>query len=309
MQRLEFFAMGCQMLTILDWESPLAAERIQQVPQWFGEWEQCLSRFRTDSELSAVNRSAGRWAQVSEVMWDVFHAAMQAAQETHGLVTPTILEDLERAGYDRSFEKLHDGAAHTQTIGVSNRAADWRAIDWNAHTHSIFVPEGVRLDFGGIAKGWAADQAVQRLSIYGPALVDAGGDIAVSHSLDNGQAWPIELDVLNQHTGGDVLPLLMVSKGGVATSGRDYRHWQCDGKNQHHIIDPRTGCPADTDVLTATVIAPSTREAEVAAKVALILGSRNGLEWIDARPTLAGILVLEDGRRLYSRRAQQYLWS
>jgi thiamine biosynthesis lipoprotein ApbE len=72
----------------------------------------------------------------------------------------------------------------------------------------------------------------------------------------------------------------VIGAGGVATSGRDYRHWQKNGTPQHHIINPRTARPAETDVLSATVLAPSARQAEVAAKVALILGSRAGLAWI-----------------------------
>ena len=103
--------------------------------------------------------------------------------------------------------------------------------------------------------------------------------------------------------------LLLISHGGVATSGRDYRRWQRNGVWQHHLLDPSTGRPAETDALSATVIAPSAYEAEIAAKLALILGSRHGLAWLEARPALAGLLILEDGRILSSRRLVNYLWS
>jgi len=93
----------------------------------------------------------------------------------------------------------------------------------------------------------------------------------------------------------------------VATSGRDYRRWTRGGVEQHHIIDPRTGQPAQTDILSATIVAPSGPLAEIAAKVAFILGSRAGLAWLDARTTMAGLLVLEDGRTLRSRRMDAYL--
>ncbi len=101
----------------------------------------------------------------------------------------------------------------------------------------------------------------------------------------------------------------MIARGGVATSGRDYRRWQRDGAWQHHILDPRTGQPAATDVLSATVIAPTAREAEAAAKAALILGSREGLEWLETHPAFAGLLILEDSRMRYSHRLYKYLWS
>ena len=104
------------------------------------------------------------------------------------------------------------------------------------------------------------------------------------------------------------LQLLMVGQGGVATSGRDYRRWQRNGVWQHHIIDPRTGLPAKTDVLSATVVASTTSEAEAAAKAALILGSDAGLDWLEAHPSCAGLLVLEDGQVSYSSRIYEYLW-
>jgi thiamine biosynthesis lipoprotein len=94
----------------------------------------------------------------------------------------------------------------------------------------------------------------------------------------------------------------------VATSGRDYHRWIRQGASQHHIIDPRTGLPASTDVLTATVIAPGMVEAESAAKVALILGSNAALDWLEAHPPLAGLLVLEDGSVRRSRRLTRFIW-
>lgn len=316
MQRLAFRAMGCQMLAVLDVASPQAARPLAQVPGWFEEWEQTLSRFRPDSELSQLNRNAGRWTPVSAVLWEVVRVALHAARQSQGLVVPTLLSALEAAGYDRTFEAIGVGRGPTRPSLPPN-IGDWRAIRCDSRTRSICLPVGVRLDLGGIAKGWAADQAAQRLSAYGPALVDAGGDIAVSGPRADGRPWPIgvarpepSLPSSSPERGedGNELGLLMLSGGGVATSGRDVRRWQRNGVWQHHILDPRTGQPAVTDVLSATVVAPTALEAEIAAKVALILGSRDGLAWLEARPMLAGLLVLENGCVLYSRRLENILW-
>ena len=182
---------------------------------------------------------------------------------------------------------------------------DWRAIVMDRRTHAVTLPAGVRLDLGGVAKGWAADRAARLLAAAGPALVDAGGDVAISGPMADGSPWPIA--ITNPFAPEDSLGLLLLDRGAVATSGRDYRRWRRGGVEQHHIIDPRTGRPAQTDVLAATVVAPDGPSAEVAAKCALILGSDAGLAWLHARPTLAGLLVLDDGRVLYSRRINTYL--
>jgi thiamine biosynthesis lipoprotein len=121
----------------------------------------------------------------------------------------------------------------------------------------------------------------------------------------DGSPWPI--GIANPFAPEESLGVLLVVRGGVATSGRDLRRWRKDGAEQHHIIDPRTGRPAQTDVLAATVVAPDGPSAEMAAKVALILGSQAGRAWLDERPTLAGLLVLEDGRIIRSRRMNAYL--
>jgi len=102
--------------------------------------------------------------------------------------------------------------------------------------------------------------------------------------------------------------MLKLGRCGVATSGRDYRRWQQNGAWQHHIIDPRTGQPAETDVFSATVIAPDVRQAEMATKTALILGSQAGLAWLEAQTSLTGMLVLEDGQVLQDSRFEKYIW-
>jgi thiamine biosynthesis lipoprotein len=304
MERIEFRAMGCQMLAVLDSESGTASQRLALVPEWFAVWEQRLSRFREDSELSRVNAAPDLPFHVSPVLWNVLQTAMRAARETDGLVVPTLLEALEAAGYDRTFEAL-------PLTGVLQRAAsptrDWREIEMDPTSRSVRLPGGIRLDLGGIAKGWAADRAARRLAGQGPSLVDAGGDIAVSGPQASGLGWPVGVADPAAEAGG-VLETLRLVKGGVATSGRDYHRWQREGVWQHHILDPRTGLPAETDVLSATVVAPSARQAEIAAKVTLILGSNEGLNWLEAHPSLAGLLVLQNGQVVHSRRLKQYLW-
>jgi thiamine biosynthesis lipoprotein len=125
-------------------------------------------------------------------------------------------------------------------------------------------------------------------------MVDAGGDLAVSGLQRSGEPWTISID--DPRAPGETLGVLHLGCGGVATSGIDYRRWKQGDRWRHHIIDPRTGLPAETDVLTATVVAPNVMEAEMAAKVVLILGSRAGREWLAQRPNCTGLVVLQDGQ-------------
>ena len=126
---------------------------------------------------------------------------------------------------------------------------------------TIELAGGTRLDLGGIGKGYAVDRACELLAMVGPCLVNAGGDLAV-----RGGSWPV---------GAGGVTLLLES-GAIATSGRDRRHWRRNGEERHHLIDPRTGRPAETGLRSVTVVAPSAVEAEVLAKVAFLGGPVEG---------------------------------
>jgi len=301
--KIEFKAMGCRMIALV--ESQNEPELLQLVPLWFEEWEQCLSRFRPTSELNRLNHSAGWPMQVSETLWQVFQTALEAEKRSSGLVTPTVLQALTAAGDDRSFEML-PRQLDSAPGGGWPTAGTLAEVSWDAATRSICLPMDVQLDFGGVAKGWAADQAAKRLAGAGAALVSAGGDIAISAEPSAGDRWPVGVD--DPFHPGESLEVLMLGQGGVATSGTDYRRWMQGGRWNHHMIDPRTGLPAQTDVLAATVVAPDAMTAEMAAKVALLLGSERAISWLDAQSALAGLLVLETGEQLQTHRMEQFLW-
>lgn len=294
MQRIEFRAMGCQMLAVIDGEGDQVHAILQQVPNWFETWEESLSRFRPRSELSQLNADSGFWIPLSDTLWAVLTAALDAARRSAGVVSPTLLDAVRATGYTRDFAA---GPGIALALAPNPQPTAWAQIELDPIHRAVRLPEGLHIDLGGIAKGWAADEAARRLATYGPALVDAGGDIAVSGPMADGQPWLIGID--NPLNPDATLGMLVLARGGVATSGRDYRRWQTAEGWQHHIIDPRSGQPAQTLALTATAVAPSAREAEVAAKLLFILGEQ-GLAQITAWPGCAGMLLCEDGRQLTS---------
>jgi thiamine biosynthesis lipoprotein len=300
--RLEFHAMGCDMLAAVECETAL--EILSHVPEWFEEWEQALSRFRYDSELTRLNQTRDQPVHVSETLWDVFQAAHKAEQMTDGLVTPTLLDAIIEAGYDRPFDVLPH--LSTPTVdSVLTISQPLTAVIFDASARTITLPFGMGLDFGGAAKGWAAHQAMKQLQADGPALINAGGDIAISGPRIDGGPWKI--GIADPFHKGEEVEVLHLNACGVATSGKDRRHWMRDGTLQHHIIDPLTGQPVETDLMTVTVIAPNVMEAEAAAKASFILGSQAGLEWIEAHPEYASVFILDNGEMLYSNNMGNYL--
>jgi len=189
----------------------------------------------------------------------------QLAAGAHTRVTPTTLECLVIA---RHMFELTGGVFDVSIgTGLPSLEIDPDELVVRAST------SGVQIDLGGIGKGYAADRSAEILNAAGPCLVNAGGDLAV-----RGGAWPVGVEHLT----------LLLERGAIATSGRDRRRWTRDGREHHHLIDPRTGAPADTPLLRATVVAASAAEAEVLAK-AVFLGDEEA-----ARRTPC-VLVRADG--------------
>ena len=288
-----FRAMNTEVAAWLWSDIGHAAVWLHEVEAFFGEVEAELSRFRPDSGLSRLNAAAGQGPQpVSEMLETVISLALKAAEESDGLFDPTVLHALRRAGYDRSFELLADDAGRPIAPGdEGDTTINWRAVELNPILGTVTLPAGLGLDLGGIAKGWAVDRAAEMLGAWGAAMVDAGGDIRVSEAA-GGEPWPIGI----QHPFDPArdLGVIALDGGAVVTSTVGRRQWQRDQQTMHHLIDPRTGQPSQSDLHTVTVLAPTAASAEVAAKVALILGSDRGRAHLMARG-FSGVFVDRTG--------------
>jgi FAD:protein FMN transferase len=304
MQSIELRAMGSRVFAVIDRDGNEALRALRDVSGLFEAREARASRFRPESELCRLNARSGESIRVSQGLWNEVAAALSAARWSGGLVTPTVLAAVERAGYDRSFERIDGAASETRAFG--RPSPSYRRITLDRERSEILLPPGVRLDLGGTAKGRAADHVSRRLGRVAPALVDAGGDVSVSGPKRDGSPWPVAIS--NPARPEEALEVVALSRGGIATSGRDFRRWRHAGVERHHIVDPRSGEPARSDVLTATVIANSALHAEIAAKVLIIAGSRAGLAWLEAESGLAAFLVLESGHSLESARFAAYRW-
>jgi thiamine biosynthesis lipoprotein len=242
--------------------------------------ERLFSRFDPASGLSQLNTR--RAMRVGPELLEVVELALEARERTGGRFDPTVHDALVAAGYDRSFEQVP--ARSPDRCPGSVVCAGRVHLDRAAST--IELAHGVRLDLGGLAKGYAADRAAAILTVAGPCLVDAGGDIAVS-----GRPWPIGVE-----TGNGTLTLEL-DRGAVATSGCDRRRWSRAGRELHHLIDPRTGRPAAGDLLRVSVVAATAADAEVQAKALFLAGAAEAGKEANERG-IPAVLVTRDRQTL-----------
>jgi thiamine biosynthesis lipoprotein len=282
MLRREFRAMGTDVELLLNpaVDADEAEQALDAAAREIAAIEKLASRFDRESELSHLN--AAGTLEVSPDLMRLVTLALQMRDATAGRFDPTLHAAIVAAGYDRTLDDIPaDGPA----AGVPQPGGG--DVDANPQTGVITLGMGVALDLGGIAKGWAADRAADLLGMAGSCLVSMGGDIAVRGSLD-GEPWPIEV----QH--GEGTAVIGLTRGGMATSGTDRRRWRRDGKDMHHVIDPATGRPSDTDLVRVTAVAEDAAHAEVWATALLVSGSGAAADEAD-RMGMPAVLVAADG--------------
>ncbi len=253
-----------------------------------------LTRFDPDSELCALNAEPGESCFVRPTLAVAVAAALWAARRSGGLVDPTLVGELENAGYatsraDLPSERIRDAlAVAPERQPASPRAGSrWREISVDAVAGVVERPVGVRIDTGGTGKGLAADLAAERLSGYSTFVVDAGGDLRL------GGERPLERPVRIDHPLADrPAHEFMLAGGAVATSGVRTRLWRTAGGFAHHLLDPSTGHPAWTGLVQATSLGTTALEAETLAKMAFLAGPEGAPEILSEH---GGLMVLDDG--------------
>lgn len=272
-------ALGTGVRVAVTDEDALAAAG-EIVASWLERIDMACSRFRDDSDLQRINRADGAAVTVSALCLEAVRVALQMAESTAGLVDPTVGAAMLAIGYDRDFAAIGEpGAAAVLALP----APGWTSVSIDAQDCSVRIPEGTVLDLGASAKALAADRSAHDAAaqLGCGVLVSLGGDIAVAGPAPDG-GWQVlvtddhdaPLDAPGQTVG--------ITTGGLATSSTTVRRWQRGGALLHHIVDPRTGMPADTPWRTASVTAASCVDANAATTAAIILGDE-APAWLEAR--------------------------
>lgn len=278
--------------------------------QRLNQLELAWSRFLPDSDVSRINAAAGEPVAVSADTVLLVSRALSASRRTMGWFDPTLLRQLEAAGYDRTFAELPTSDLGDLVITVHHRADedvvrvhDWHAaakdVELDADAQTVTVPVGVAFDPGGVGKGLAADLLAAEATSAGATavLVDLGGDIVTAGQAPNG-GWRINIeDPFDRATSASTIA---VPWGAVATSSRASRRWMTPEGPAHHLIDPVTGTPATTDVAACTVVGGACWLAESYAKACVLAGLDVGLNLV-ADAGMEALMIDADGRQHTTR--------
>jgi thiamine biosynthesis lipoprotein len=259
----------------------------EAVAEVFARNESRFSRFRGESELLALNRAVGPTV-VSPEMFEVLRSARRFHERTDGIFDPSVGSALTALGYDRSFAS---GSLDRPNGMASVRRHSFAEVLFDEATRTVVKPRDAQIDFGGIVKGRTVDEAAKLLPASG--AIDAGGDAVLRGSGPTGTGWKVDIE--DPRDAGRTVANLVVRDRAVATSGINRRRWNVGGEIVHHLIDPRSGRSAHTDLAQVTVVADRAEDAEVIAKAVLVLGVNQGAEVLRRFDDAGAILIALDG--------------
>jgi FAD:protein FMN transferase len=271
--------------TALDEAREVLTERMAAV-------DLACSRFRDDSELMLANGAAGRAVEVSPLLVGAVRVALEAAEETDGLVDPLLGDVLCAAGYDRTFSLVPSDDPTAAALPVP--AGSWPQMVVTDTT--VTVPLGAALDLGATGKAFAADLVALCVvdTCDAPVLVSVGGDVRVAAPRDELQDQPVLVGhSLTDLEAGGASTLVRLGAGGLATSSVSARRWRRGGRQWHHVIDPRTGLPAQGPWRTVTALGRTAAAANAATTASIVLGAA-AYDWL-VDHDVAARLVDHDG--------------
>ena len=292
-ETFQCFGAGCAVLVAGSGPAGTPGQAAQRAKRRLLDWHAQFSRFELGSELSRLNADPRETVPVSSLMGRFVEAALGAAAMTGGLVDPTLVSEIERAGYSAHFDAVSVplatalASAPPRVPAAASPAARWREVRVDRNAGTVTRPPGLRLDSGGIAKGMFGDVLASVLSAHESFAVDAGGDVRFGGT--GGLLRPVQVASPFEDS---VLHVFELRHGAAATSGIGRRSWlDSDGRPAHHLLDPASGRPAFTGVVQVTALAPTATEAEARAKAAILGGPGNVVQWLSH----GGLVVYDDG--------------
>jgi len=257
--------------------------------------ERLISRYHQDSQIVALNKNAGvESVAVSPEVRDLLQRGKEYSILTDGLFDIAIGALVNLWGIGTEHERIPTDEEIQQTLPRINLAA----LDLANPQHVSITQPGISVDLGGIGKGYAIDRAWQTLKDHGieKALINAGGNIRCIGTRADGKPWRIGI----RHPRQDgILGVIEVTEKAVATSGDYERYFLKGGTRYHHILDPRTGKPAQ-GCQSVTILAPTAEMADALSTSVFLMGADAGMRFIETQKEVEGMIVGIDGNLMFS---------
>lgn len=296
-QQSQFLLDTLVEITVVSSDEHAAHQAIEAAYAEIGRIESLLSRYSLESQISLVNQSAGKeqFTPVVQEVYAIVQRSLHYAGMTSGVFDISIGPVIDAWGIGTQHERIPDQEELQRLL----RLVDYRKIGLDL-AQGIRLPDpDMTLDLGGIAKGYAIDQAIEVLRRHGVtmALVNAGGDIRCLGTKADGTPWRIGIQNPRKNTA--IVGVVNISDAAVATSGDYERYFMQQGIRYHHIFDPATGMPV-RECQSVTIVAPTAEQADVMATAIFVMGPDRGLTFLNEQADIEGMIVQADGKFLFS---------
>lgn len=255
--------------------------------------ERLISSWNSKSQTSLINKRAGvKAVVVKKELFNLIKRSIHISQITDGAF------DISYASMDKvwKFNNSMQTMPTPTQINASIRNVGWQNIVLNATNHTVFLKKkGMKIGFGAIGKGYAADKAKEILIAAGvkSGIINASGDMTIWGKQPDGSPWKVA--VTNPLNKNKAFALLPIKNGSIVTSGSYEKYVVLNGERYSHIIDPRSGYPSK-GIISATVLAPKAELADALATSVFVMGIESGLDRIEQIPGVEAIIINEKGR-------------
>ncbi len=272
----------------------LAAGEISRIEQLISSWDK-------NSQTSLINQNAGvKPVKVDKELFELIQRSLALSRLTDGAF------DISYASMDRiwKFDGSMESMPTQEAISNSVELVGFREIRLDEDDGTVFLPnKGMKIGFGAIGKGYAADKAKELLVSQGvtSGIINASGDMTTWGKQPSGNDWKVA--ITNPKNKEQSYALLPVYNKAVVTSGDYEKYVELDGIRYTHIIDPRTGYPA-TGLISVTVFAPKAELADALATSIFVMGKEAGLDRINQIPNVECVLIDEEGSLFTSNNIQ-----
>lgn len=280
----EIFAMDTIMnLTVY---GDQASELLSEARQMIQRYEQLFSVTIQTSDVAKLNRAGGETVQVAPETYDLLQKSVKRYKETEGLFNVSVYPLVRAWGFTTGNYRIPANAEIKHLLGNIDASRICLKED-----NQVMLPKGMEIDLGGVAKGYLSQKLTEMFRERGAlgAVICLGGNVQTFGKKPTGDSFLV--GITDPSDGVSVLGTVRVGEKAVVTSGSYQRYFEKNGKNYHHIIDPATGKPAQSDLVSVTVLADDGTIADSLATALFIMGRDKTVEYVENHPEIQVVLV------------------